>query len=223
MSSYTPTLRALLEARRPAAERDDDSVSGDRLLLVDVPDLPGYAPIDNAAERDALLAAFPAERRTILHTARATPEAVRAALPGHRWVHFSCHGDQDLNDPSRGGLLLRDGMLTVADISTGRFRGDFAGLSACKTAVGGVELLDETITLAAALHFTGYRHVIAALWSVDNRASAEVFSSLYRAIAGDGRLDPDRAPAALQTVVRTMRDRWPQWPHRWALFIHTGP
>ena len=64
VSSYTPTLRALLEARRPAAERDDNSVSGDRLLLVDVPDLPGYAPIDNAAERDALLAAFPAERRT---------------------------------------------------------------------------------------------------------------------------------------------------------------
>ena len=138
-------------------------------------------------------------------------------------MHFSCHGDQDLNDPSRGGLLLRDGMLTVADISTGRFRGDFACLSACKTAVGGVELLDETITLAAALHFTGYRHVIAALWSVDNRASAEVFSSLYRAIAGDGRLDPDRVPGSppdrgaydagpLAAVAASLGSVHPHWP-----------
>jgi len=138
-------------------------------------------------------------------------------------VHFSCHGDQDLANPSQGGLLLRDGVLTVADITTGRFRGDFAGLSACKTAVGGVDLLDEAITLAAALHYTGYRHVIAALWSVDNRASAEVFSNLYSAIAANGRLAPDLAPAALHEVVRRMRDRQPDWPHRWTPFTHMGP
>ena len=159
----------------------------------------------------------------MLDAARATPEVVRAALSDHRWVHFSCHGDQDLNNPSQGGLRLRGGTLTVADITTGRFRGDFAGLSACKTAVGGVNLLDEVITLAAALHYTGYRHVIAALWSVDNNASAEVFSSLYQAIAADGRLDPDRAPAALHAVVRRMRNRWPDWPHRWTPFAHIGP
>ena len=84
--------------------------------------------------------------------------------------------------------------MTIADITEGRFHGDFAGLSACKTAVGGVDLLDEAITLAAALHYTGYRHVVAALWSVDNETSSEVFASLYCEIATDGRLEPDRAP-----------------------------
>jgi len=223
VSSYTPTLRALVEARRPDDERDTSDCDPDRLLLVDVPDLPDLPQIDNAAERADLLYAFPEARRTVLDAARATPEVVRAALSDHRWVHFSCHGDQDLNNPSQGGLRLRGGTLTVADITTGRFRGDFAGLSACKTAVGGVNLLDEVITLAAALHYTGYRHVIAALWSVDNNASAEVFSSLYQAIAADGRLDPDRAPAALHAVVRRMRNRWPDWPHRWTPFAHIGP
>lgn len=153
----------------------------------------------------------------------ASHAGVRAALTDHRWVHFSCHGDQDLKDPSRGGLLLSEGKLTVTDISTGRYHGDFAGLSACKTAVGGTDLPDEAITLAAALHYAGYRHVIAALWSVDNKASAEVFSSLYRTIAADGRLEPDEAPAALHEVVRRMRDRQPDWPHRWTPFTHTGP
>ncbi len=55
-----------------------------------------------------LLDAFPADRRTVLDEPAPPGEAVRAALPEHRWVHFSCHGDQDLEDPSRGGLLLRD-------------------------------------------------------------------------------------------------------------------
>jgi CHAT domain-containing protein len=89
--------------------------------------------------------------------------------------------------------------------------------------VGGVDLLDEAITLAAALHYTGYRHVVAALWSVDNRTSSEVFTDLYRAIAADGRLTPDLAPATLHRVVRRLRDRHPEWPHRWTPFAHTGP
>jgi hypothetical protein len=223
ISSYTPTVRALLQARRPGDEPESADRDLDRLLLVDVPDVPGQVPIDNSAERAALLDAFPGDRRTVLGPDEATPAVVRAALPDYRWVHFSCHGDQDLKDPSQGGLRLRDGTLTVADITTGRFHGDFAGLSACKTAVGGVDLLDEAITLAAALHYTGYRHVIAAIWSVDNKASAEVFSSLYRSIAANGRLQPDRAPAALHDVVRRMRDRQPDWPHRWTPFTHTGP
>jgi hypothetical protein len=222
VSSYTPTLRALLEARRP----DDETTvtrRQDRLLLVDVPDAPGQVPLDTTVERNALLTAFSADQRTVLDGDGATRAEVRAALSDHRWVHFSCHGDQNLKDPSRGGLLLHDATLTIADITEGRFYGDFAGLSACKTAVGGVDLLDEAITLAAALHYTGYRHVVAALWSVDNRTSSAVFAGLYRSIAAGGQLEPDRAPAALHTLVREMRDRHPEWPHRWTPFAHTGP
>lgn len=220
VSSYTPTLRALLESRRPDEEQDHEQ---NRLLLVDVPDPPGQPSLDTTAERAALQDAFPEPRRTVLDHDAATRNAVRAALRTHRWVHFSCHGDQDLDDPSRGGLLLGDGVLTVADIAEARHQGEFAGVSACKTAVGGIELLDEAVTLASALHYTGFRHVVAALWSVDNRTSAEVFTGLYRAIAEGGRIAPERAAAALHVLVRRLRDRHPDWPHRWTPFAHTGP
>jgi CHAT domain-containing protein len=140
-------------------------------------------------------------------------------------VHFSCHGDQDLRDPSRGGLLLHDATLTISDITADRFHGDFADLSACKTAVCGVDLLDEAITLAAALHYTGYRHVVAALWSVQDQASADVFAAIYRSIVIDGSIAPDRAPAALHDAVRDLRARenGRHWPHLWTPFTHTGP
>jgi hypothetical protein len=237
VSSYTPTLRALVEARadRPVPERGAASTAvtsaegsgdpdSDRMLVVAVSDAPGQPWLHNvAAERDVLKALFPPERRTILEGPEATRRAVDEQLARHRWVHFSCHGDQDLAEPSRGGLLLHDGILSISDISARQFRGDFAGLSACKTAVGGIDLLDEAITLAAALHYTGYRHVVAALWSVDDATSARVFRSVYGDIADGGSLRPDAAALALHTVVRALRDEARDQPRIWTPFTHTGP
>ena len=228
VSSYTPTLRALLEGRTPpdgseGVESSCDLAAAGRLLLVQVDDAPGQPRLDGSRERAVLLDRIPVDRRMVLAGSMATRGAVLAVLPEHRWVHFTCHGDQDLRDPSRGGLLLHDEMLTIADITAGRFRGDFAGLSACKTAVGGIELLDEAITLAAALHYTGYRHVVAALWSVQDDASTEVFTRLYEEIVVDGRLEPDRAAVAVHDAVRDLRNRHPDWPHMWTPFTHTGP
>ncbi|RSO09115.1 hypothetical protein DMH26_01925 [Streptomyces sp. WAC 05379] len=225
VSSYTPTLRALLQARAPAAAGEEPTRAAggtDRFLLVEV-DAPGQVPLQRAAEHAVLAEKVPATRLTVLADGQATVAAIRGGLSAHRWVHFSCHGDQNLADPSRGGLLLYDATLTISDVATEHFHGDFVGLSACKTAVGGVELLDEGITLAAALHYTGYRHVVAALWSVQDVASAEIFADLYREIIKDNTVVPDLAPAALHDAVRRLRNRHPDWPHVWTPFTHTGP
>ncbi|MFF2517677.1 CHAT domain-containing protein [Streptomyces sp. NPDC058086] len=235
VSSYTPTLRALLEARKAIpsptdsgggadGDRAGEETNRDRLLIVAVEDALGQPVLHNVTrERELLTRLFPPSRRTLLEGPRATRAQVSKKLSQHRWVHFSCHGDQDLNEPSRGGLLLTDGMLSVADIAARQFRGDFAGLSACKTAVGGIHLLDEVITLAAALHYTGYRHVVAALWSVDDETSANVFRAVYGDITADGRLRPDGAATALHHALRALRDETPDEPRLWAPFTHTGP
>ncbi|MFJ1673132.1 CHAT domain-containing protein [Streptomyces bottropensis] len=224
--SYTPTLRALLEARTDRrAPGEPGAVAEDRFLLVAVEDAPGQVPLDGVTEElDVLARLLPPEPLTVLRGAAATRRTVGDELARHSWVHFSCHGDQDLTEPSRGGLLLHDGMLTIGDISARHHRAEFAGLSACKTAVGGVHLLDETITLAAALHYTGYRHVVAALWSVDQEAAAEVFTALYgELVTEDGRLRPQGAACALHDAVRTLRDAFPGEPRLWTPFAHIGP
>jgi hypothetical protein len=239
VSSYTPTLRALLEARtnrrgnepptgRPSASEQIDEREGeleqDRLLIVALEDLPGQVRLRGATEeRDALIRLVPQERRTLLDADEATWANVHRELPKHRWVHFSCHGGQDLRQPSSGGLLLHDRVLSVADISARRFAGDFAGLAACKTATGGISLVDEAISLSAALHYTGYRHVVAALWSIDDETSAKVFNAVYEDIVVDGALRPDGAAQALHTIVRALRTEDPHRPSLWTPFTHTGP
>ena len=233
--SYTPTLRALLEARgngtRAAgpgqhADTSTESVSacppGQRMLVVALPDTPGQMPLPNVARERRLLTRLFRDNHTILDGPAATWAAVREQLPRHGWVHLSCHGDQDLADPSRGGILLYDRRLTIAEISGGQYHGDFAFLSACKTATGGITLPDEAITLAAALHYTGYRHVVGTLWSIHDETAAAVAGVVYNDLTSAGTFEPGRAAGALHTAIRGLRDAGKPLS-QWTPFTHTGP
>lgn len=220
VSSYTPTLRALLESRR--SRRDE--MPPDGMLLVALPETRGQMPLPQVErEQEILKKLFGGRRLTVLEGPNATLSAVRDALVGHRWVHFSCHGHQDPVRPSTGGVLLHDGILTINEIGAARIHREFVFLSACKTATGGVVLADEAVTLAAALHYTGYRHVIATLWSVYDDVAATVVDSVYADLHTDGRFHPDGAAVALHRATRLLRDEAPDRPSRWMPFTHTGP
>jgi CHAT domain len=219
VSSYTPTLRALLEARRPL----DPLPDSDRMLVVTVAAAPDHVPLVAVTrERDKVVSSFPG-RYTLLEEDAATADAVLDHMPNHRWAHFSCHGGQDLADPSKGGLRLHDRTVSVADISAGHYRGEFAFLSACMTATGGIHLPDEAITLAAALHYTGYRHVIGTLWSVYDATAADVADAVYTDLTATGTFEPDRSAYALHHAIRTLRTTIRLGPSAWTPFTHTGP
>ncbi|MBE1484382.1 CHAT domain-containing protein [Plantactinospora soyae] len=217
VSSYTPTLRALRRAGMGTAPAAD----ADRMLFVGLPETPGQAPLPNVATEHELLAGLLPGRLTSLIGDRATRERVLRTLPAHAWVHFACHGDQNLDDPSSGALLVHDGPLTVTNLGALQYAGEFAYLSGCKTAVGGVRLPDEAITLAAALHYTGFRHVIATLWSVRDETAAQVAADVYAVLVRNGGLDPRLAAQALHHAIRELRRQ--AGPSAWTPFIHIGP
>ena len=81
------------------------------------------------------------------------------------WVHFPCHGIQDLVIPIESGLCLADGRrLKVRDIiALSRPHGGLAFLSACQTAMGDDRLSDEAIHVAAGILFAGYGGVIGTM------------------------------------------------------------
>ncbi|MGJ6969204.1 CHAT domain-containing protein [Streptosporangium sp. G11] len=224
ISSYTPTVKALLEARRQALVRPAVSPE-DRLLVVAMENTPGKTQLVSVARERKLLEAIFAGRHTVLADAAATRAGVAAGLATHRWVHLSCHGTQNLADPSRGGLLLADGMLRIAELGVDHHHGEFAFLSACKTATGSIVLPDEVMTLASALHYTGFSHVVATLWSVWDGAAAQISEKVYGYLARNGGFDPDESAVALHRAVRSLRDRQDNWRHpsSWSPFVHTGP
>jgi hypothetical protein len=225
ISSYTPTLGALADANRANTERIADADDG-TIVFVGLPETPGAPPLPAlpcaSIDRDIITRMFGARCR-VLYADDATMNAVRGELASRPWAHFSCHGEQDLMAPSTGGLRLWDGTLKVADLSAQRQNGEFAFLAACHTATGGTTLPNEAISLAAALHYAGYQHVIATLSSVYDQAAAKMTQMVYAELANCGQLEPARSAWALHTTVRYLRDTGRIGPSWWIPFVHIGP
>lgn len=226
VSSYTPTLRALTRANTAGTADTGER----RLLVVSMPEtppadgVPGFCPLPGArAEAEFLSHTFP-----LGHTVRvadaATHTAVTADLRTHAYVHFACHGGQNLRDPSTGALYLRDGPLTVLDVAElDLAHAELAYLSACSTAIGGTALPDEAIHLAAALQLSGYRHVIATLWTITDRTAADVTAAMYTSLLGPSGLRLDDTARLLHRTTHALRDSAPRNPTIWASYIHSGP
>jgi tetratricopeptide (TPR) repeat protein len=224
VSSYTPTLRALARARDRG-----EAAQPAKILIVAVPDTPRQGRLPGAAdERDLLTTWFARHSRTVLSDIEATRDNVMAHIGRHRWLHASCHGTQNLADPATGGLLPHDwataGLITVTDlIDPANIGGEFAFLSACKTATSGVTNPDEAINLATAMQHAGWRHVIGTLWSIWDDSATTVTRDLYPQLLRDGHLDLSTVAHALHHTIRAMRDGDRARPSVWAPFIHTGP
>jgi TPR repeat protein len=221
VSSYTPTLCALLRARQ--AEASPKAT----MLAVGMPALPGgRGPLPaSRAELAAVAAHFPGQTVEITAEA-ATRDAVSRLLTTHSWAHFSCHGRADLADPSRSALVLWDGPLTVLDLAEQHLdRADLAFLSACHTAAGGTRLPDEAVHLAAAVQLAGFRHVVATLWTIEDSPAPDFADTAYRVMAETetGQPDADRAARAVHAASVRLRLGHPADPAVWAPYVHIGP
>lgn len=149
-----------------------------------------------------------------------------SALPNHPLVHFSCHGESDLTNPSASHLLLDDYQtrpLTVLDLTAAHLHGaELAFLSACTTARTGAALPDEPIHLAAACQLAGYHHVIASLWPINDNDTAWLTEAFYTTYTKTFQV-PDAVAAALHQATRDLRMLHRTRPSRWAPYTHTGP
>jgi tetratricopeptide (TPR) repeat protein len=225
-SSYTPTLRALIEARAVPVRGAGDS----ELLIVESQSPPGrpevrlpFADEEVTGIQRLLEASASASPGRVLGGPAATRDALLAWLGRTQVLHFIGHAVQT-PDPAQSGLFLSDGILTIADISALHFpAGALAFLSACDSALTD-NLLPDVVTLADAFHACGFRNVIAALSVVSDNAAAEVGIDFYRRLlVPSGYLRTENSGQALHGALRALRKRHPRVPWFYAAFIHIGP
>jgi len=220
VSSYTPTVGALLRAR--GRSRSGHCKRG---LIVALPHTPGHARLPGVTlECDLLTERFPAT--DVLRGPTATRSAVLRELPTHDWVHLACHGRNDIDRPSRSNVQLWDAPLTVQDIfRLDTDQGGLAFLTACETAQGGTLLTDEALHIGGAFHLAGYLHVIATLWAAHDGTSVKLTDAFYRGLRDSAEIgpNPDDSATALHAAVCELRDRDAARPSRWAPYLHFGP
>jgi len=157
---------------------------------------------------------------------RATAEGPEMAL--YRIVHFATHGVLDTRTPELSGLVLslvdedgrpQDGFLGLGNIYNLRLGADLVVLSGCETALGKQVRGEGLVGLTQGFFYAGARRIVASLWQVQDRSTAELMTRFYQGMLSEG-LTPAAALRQAQLAVR----RDPQWrdPYFWAPFIVQG-
>jgi CHAT domain-containing protein len=156
--------------------------------------------------------------------ARATSEE----LSRYRILHFATHGLLNNETPELSGLVLSlvdregkpvEGFLRLHEIYNLRLGADLVVLSACQTALGKEIRGEGLIGLTRGFMYAGARRVAASLWSVEDRATAELMKRFYRRMIVEGM-----KPAAALRVAQVEMSKEAQWaaPYFWAAFSIQG-
>lgn len=159
----------------------------------------------------------------------ANREAVlNADLAEYRFVHFATHGKIDSRYPDLSWLAFsqvdsqgarRNGLVRLHDIYGLELNAELVTMSACDTALGR-EISGEGLTgLVQGFMYSGARSVLASLWQVPDRATAELMGHFYRNL-----LEQEQKPAeALRNaqVSLSSQARW-RHPYYWSAFVLQG-
>lgn len=170
-------------------------------------------------EDQRLLAlSFDASRKTVT-----SPEMTQ-----YRNVHFATHGVLDGERPELSGVVLslvdasgqpQEGFLRLHDIYNLHLNANLVVLSACQTALGQEIRGEGLVSLARGFIYAGASRVVASLWQVPDRASAELMVHFYRGMLQEGL----SAAAALRSAqIALIEEGRFADPYSWAAFVLQG-
>ena len=157
-----------------------------------------------------------------------------AQAPGlaeYKYVHFATHGLLDSKDPRLSALVLslvdakgqpQEGCLWANEIFNLHLTADVAVLSACDTGLGKDVRGEGLVGLTQGFMYAGARRMIVSLWSVNDDSTAELMSSLYRAMIKEGKRPAEALRAAqIKMLTNPGLRKW-RSPFYWAPFILEG-
>jgi CHAT domain-containing protein len=153
---------------------------------------------------------------------------LKSNLSEFRIVHVVTHGVLDDQQPELSGLVLSmvdgnarpiNGFVSLADIYKLNAPVDLVVLSACHTALGQNLRGEGLIGLTRGFMYAGASGVVASLWKVDDRVTAELMKHFYTNLLQRG-MGPAAALRAAQNEIRS-QENW-RAPYYWAGFIFQG-
>jgi hypothetical protein len=169
VSSYTPTLSALLNAQNKApqiapaylnilAVAEDGSGPGSKVsqLFFVEPELTCVRNTAKASGHDCSVD---------LIAKHATVDRVAERIQTAHFVHLACHGTQNQGSALESGFYLGNKLLTVSKLMDLNLdKAWFAYLSACETAKSDADQPDQVVHLTAAMLHAGFKSVVATMW-----------------------------------------------------------
>jgi CHAT domain-containing protein len=199
--AVAPSLGTLSASAQPRGIKQGRSV----LLIGDpVSSDPSFPRLRYAsAEMSAVSKAF-AGRTEVYRADQATPGRYREAKPDQFGVvHFTAHAAANAESPLDSAVILsKDGSgykLYARDVAEQPLSADLVTISACRSAGERTYAGEGLVGFAWAFLRAGAQRVIAGLWDVDDRSTADLMGHVYAEMA------QGRSPsAALRTAKLAM-------------------
>jgi CHAT domain-containing protein/tetratricopeptide (TPR) repeat protein len=154
--------------------------------------------------------------------------ALSDKLGQYRIVHFATHGLLNSVHPELSGLVLslvdekgqaQDGFLRAHEVYNLKLGADLVVLSACQTALGKEVKGEGLVGLTRGFMYAGAPRVVASLWRVPSKATAELMTRFYQGMFVR-KLRPAAALRAAQ-IEMWREKRWNE-PFYWAAFVIQG-
>jgi tetratricopeptide (TPR) repeat protein len=193
------------------------------LLLIGnpTPRDPEYPALKYAgAEMTGVARHFPAGRVTTFQGGQALPASYRAAKPDQfSHVHFTAHATANLDSPLDSAVILSGPdaafKLYARDVAAQPLQAELVTVSACRSAGERTYSGEGLVGFAWAFLRGGARRVVAGLWDVDDKSTAELMDLLYAGLAAG-----DPAGKALRAAKLTLLRRGgaTAQPYYWAPF-----
>ena len=149
-------------------------------------------------------------------------------LRDFRYVHFATHGIFDAARPELSGLALsgvgrdgkpREGFLRLRDVYGLDLSADLVVLSGCQTALGKEIRGEGLLGITRGFLYAGAPRVVASLWWIDDRATAELMKLFYHGLWVDGLRPAAALRQARLALARQYRFRDPSY---WGAFVLQG-
>lgn len=215
--SYLPTAAALAISSSPPP-------ASERLVAL----APSVSNLRfTSGEVRAVAAAF-GHKGTAIVGSRATETWFKQIAGDYDIIHFATHGFFNKTNPLFSGVQLEpdaqnDGRLEVYEILGLHLRAQLVTLSACETGLGSgyfteVPAGDEFVGLTRAFLSAGASSVVATLWEVNDKSTAQLMQKFYRQVSVQS---PSLSLATAQRSI-LHSDSGHQHPYFWSAFVLVG-
>ena len=228
ISSYIPNVRALTERINSPQVLDKRKTA---FFMISQPAAPNLPHIPGTTKEVlAIMRIFKNHnvRFLCLEGEAATVDQGITNMETHSCIHFACHAHQNTQEPLKSRFMLHDGGLELSEIIKRRLVGaNLAYLSGCQTSMGDEKLSEEAIHLAAGMLATGYRGVIATMWSISDRHGPQIAEDFYAGLISQdleqlSGLSTDNAARALHYATQKLRKQLGDSALDWIPYVHYG-
>ena len=154
--------------------------------------------------------------------------AMSSHIGEYQILHFATHGFLDSEHPELSGIVLtmvdpkgvqQNGLMPLHDIYSLNLSAELTVLSACQTALGKDISGEGLVGLTHSFMSAGSKSVVASLWKVDDRATANLMTGFYESLLQQGM----STGAALRAAkLKMMKEKQWRAPYFWAGFVLQG-